>query len=123
VNYAKYISAIWLCCSQWIGKAPDAQRLKNTTCNLPILFIFAGCLVSLSLQRKAMARATALCILAAALCLLRSIAFVPAPATRTVDPAVVTGAAVLATVPAGADAFVFKGAVADVGDWEVEVNR
>lgn len=70
-----------------------------------------------------MARATALCILAAALCLLRSIAFVPAPATRTVDPAVVTGAAVLATVPAGADAFVFKGAVADVGDWEVEVNR
>jgi hypothetical protein len=73
-----------------------------------------------------MARATALCILAAALCLLRSIAFVPAPATRTVDPAVVTGAAVLATVPAGADAFVFKGAVADVGGigkWKSTVNQ
>ena len=58
-----------------------------------------------------MARATALCILTAAICLLRSIAFVPAPAQRTVsaEPAVAAGAAVLATVPAGADAFVFKG--------------
>ena len=72
--------------------------------------------------KKAMARATALCILAAAVCLLHSIAFVPA--TRNVDPAVATGAAVLATVPAGADAFVFKGAVAVGGDyWEVEVHQ
>eukprot|EP00434_Breviolum_minutum_P033832 symbB.v1.2.029937.t1/scaffold3324.1/size59041/5 len=57
-----------------------------------------------------MARATAICILAAALCLLRSIAFVPAPASRvSADPAVATGAAVLASVPMGAEAFVFKG--------------
>eukprot|EP00438_Fugacium_kawagutii_P014793 Skav228782 [mRNA] locus=scaffold589:625555:626262:- [translate_table: standard] len=58
-----------------------------------------------------MARAAALCILAAAACLLRSIAFVPAPAARSVsaDPAVAAGAVVLATVPTGADAFVFKG--------------
>eukprot|EP00438_Fugacium_kawagutii_P035081 Skav205134 [mRNA] locus=scaffold3411:125810:132620:- [translate_table: standard] len=56
-----------------------------------------------------MARATALCILAAAACLLRSIAFVPAPAARSPDATVVAGAAVLATTPLGADAFVFKG--------------
>ncbi|CAK9091035.1 unnamed protein product [Durusdinium trenchii] len=56
-----------------------------------------------------MARVAALCILAAALCMLRNIAFVSAPARTTADPAVAAGAAVLATVPMGADAFVFKG--------------
>eukprot|EP00490_Sorites_sp_Unknown_P028831 CAMPEP_0114659748 /NCGR_PEP_ID=MMETSP0191-20121206/18455_1 /TAXON_ID=126664 /ORGANISM="Sorites sp." /LENGTH=124 /DNA_ID=CAMNT_0001885875 /DNA_START=44 /DNA_END=418 /DNA_ORIENTATION=+ len=57
-----------------------------------------------------MARATALVLLAAAACLLRNLAFVPAPKTTpTADPAVAAGAAVLATVPMGADAFVFKG--------------
>lgn len=95
----------------------------------------------------AMARATALCILAAAICLLRSIAFVPAPAQRTVsaEPAVAAGAALLATVPAGADAFVFKGNVdanlswvyvklcrmshrcqeaqLDTDEWHVKINR
>lgn len=45
-----------------------------------------------------------------ALCLLRSIAFVPTPSRSTAaDPAVAASAAVLATVPVGADAFVFKG--------------
>ena len=57
-----------------------------------------------------MVRATGVCVLAAALCLLRSIAFVPTPSRSTAaDPAVAASAAVLATVPVGADAFVFKG--------------
>lgn len=43
------------------------------------------------------------------MCLLRSIAFVPAPSARSPDATVVAGAAVLATTPLGADAFVFKG--------------
>ena len=50
-------------------------------------------------------------LLAKALCMLRNIAFVPAPARTTADPAVAAGAAVLATVPMGADAFVFKGSL------------
>ena len=48
---------------------------------------------------------------AQALCMLRNIAFVSAPARTTADPAVAAGAAVLATVPMGADAFVFKGSL------------
>ena len=50
-----------------------------------------------------------LSLTAQALCMLRNIAFVSAPARTTADPAVAAGAAVLATVPMGADAFVFKG--------------
>ena len=44
-----------------------------------------------------------------ALCLLRNVAFVQAP--NRAEPAMAAGAAgvVLATVPQGADAFVFKG--------------
>ena len=50
------------------------------------------------------------CLLAAAACcLLRSLAFVPAPATRSDALTTATGAAVIATIPAGADAFVYKG--------------
>ena len=44
-----------------------------------------------------------------ALCLLRSIAFVPAPRSAAPSVEVAAGAAVLATAPMGADAFVFKG--------------
>ena len=47
--------------------------------------------------------------------MLRNIAFVPAPARTAADPAVVAGAAVLATVPMGADAFVFKGHLSATG--------
>ena len=56
-----------------------------------------------------------------ALCLLRSIAFVPTPSRSTAaDPAVAASAAVLATVPVGADAFVFKGYLElwGVGRWK-----
>ncbi|CAE7368522.1 unnamed protein product [Symbiodinium sp. CCMP2592] len=57
-----------------------------------------------------MARLAAVCLLAAAACcLLRSLAFVPAPATRSDALTTATGAAVIATIPAGADAFVYKG--------------
>ena len=57
-----------------------------------------------------MARFAAVCLLAAAACcLLRSLAFVPAPATRSDALTTATGAAVIATIPAGADAFVYKG--------------
>ena len=57
-----------------------------------------------------MARFAAVCLLAAAACcLLRSLAFVPAPATRSDALTAATGAAVIATIPAGADAFVYKG--------------
>ena len=65
-----------------------------------------------SLFQEPMARLAAVCILAAAACcLLRSLAFVPAPATRSDALATATGAAVIATIPAGADAFVYKGAL------------
>ncbi len=55
-----------------------------------------------------------------ALCLLRSIAFVPTPSRSSADPAVAASAAVLATVPVGADAFVFKGYLElwRVGRWK-----
>ena len=57
-----------------------------------------------------MARLAALCILAAAACcLLRSLTFVSAPAARSDALTAATGAAVLASIPAGADAFVYKG--------------
>eukprot|EP00913_Durusdinium_trenchii_P035939 g33627.t1 len=57
-----------------------------------------------------MARVAALCILAVALCFLRNMAFVPAPArSASVDPAVAAGAVVVATAPMSAEAFVFKG--------------
>lgn len=47
---------------------------------------------------------------AKALCFLRNMAFVPAPArSASVDPAVAAGAVVVATAPMSAEAFVFKG--------------
>ncbi|CAK9102775.1 Glycerol uptake facilitator protein (Glycerol diffusion facilitator) [Durusdinium trenchii] len=65
---------------------------------------------------RIMARVAALCILAVALwrhralCFLRNMAFVPAPArSASVDPAVAAGAVVVATAPMSAEAFVFKG--------------
>ena len=61
-------------------------------------------------RSPSMARFAAVCLLAAAACcLLRSLAFVPAPATRSDALTTATGAAVIATIPAGADAFVYKG--------------
>ena len=61
-----------------------------------------------------------------ALCLLRSLAFVPAPRNAAPSVEVAAGAALMATAPMGADAFVFKGAVADVGGigkWKSTVNQ
>jgi hypothetical protein len=44
-----------------------------------------------------------------ALCLLRSLAFVPAPRNAAPSVEVAAGAALMATAPMGAEAFVFKG--------------
>ena len=58
-----------------------------------------------------MARFAAVCILAAAACcLLRSLAFVPVAAPRSDQLATAAGAAAIASIPAGAEAFVYKGA-------------
>mmetsp|Transcript_24901 Transcript_24901/g.57773 ORF Transcript_24901/g.57773 Transcript_24901/m.57773 type:complete len:131 (+) Transcript_24901:74-466(+) len=57
-----------------------------------------------------MARLAAVCVLAAAACcLLRSVAFVPTAAPRSDKLATAAGAAAIATIPAGAEAFVYKG--------------
>ena len=79
------------------------------------------CIASPSQQRSPnMARFAAVCMLAAAACcLLRSLAFVPAPATRSDALTTATGAAVIATIPAGADAFVYKGTFSCILDMSI----
>ncbi|CAE7256017.1 unnamed protein product, partial [Symbiodinium necroappetens] len=75
----------------------------------PFKGVFASDPVS-SYVPATMARLAAVCVLAAAACcLLRSMAFVPAPAPRSDVVTTAAGAAVIASAPMAADAFVYKG--------------